>query len=156
MDVDWTEDEARNAEACYSTDLKYARFRGFSPAPGERFTIWSNGDEEFVTSSPGCAAAILPLPNQLKASSTAEGAHRAREWLRGQKVEGHPLILRADDRSDGDEIAHVQYALIDDAAGLRTVDFACAPTEHLATARLVLTLAAEGVLDDADAPGGDQ
>ena len=70
----------------------------------------------------------------LQYSRTPEGAYRAREWLR-ERVDRAVVVYSSDDPCAG-------------LAGYGGPNPAVyAPTEHLATARLLLLLAAEGVLE---------
>lgn len=71
----------------------------------------------------------------LRTSRTAKGAHRAREWLREKGAR-----LRLSDQDD--------HSVAIFANGLTVVGVCVsAPTEHLATARLLLVLAATGELE---------
>jgi len=137
-DIDWTEDEAREAETGLETDRRCARVMGWTTDAG---TPIRDGNDV--------------APSQ-QVSRTAEGAHRAREWLRNQSVEGHPIRLERAERTEVGERIFIERAIIDGKCGAIPVEFATAPTEHLSIARLVLVLAAEGVLDDVDVTGGHQ
>jgi len=128
MDVDWTADEARQSEAGPETDRRVLREMGATRQE------WRG---------------IYGMLKPFQASRTAEGAHRARAWLR---EEVGPMLMDLDDIDAPLSPEWAEVAIWDDGDECR----ATAPTEHLATARLTLVLAAEGVLDGADAPGGGQ
>jgi hypothetical protein len=127
MTIDWTEDEARSAEAGAETDQRCARVMGWTTEAG---TPIREGDDV--------------APSQ-RVSRTAEGAHQAREWLRG---EGFDVRMRL--RDEAWRQPSITMAAFGDRHGFvsRSAGWVNAKTEHLATARLVLVLAAKGVLDD--------
>jgi len=137
MDVDWTADDARNAEAGLETDRRVLRVMGVEPK-----------EQIFKGASLRSSKGVKALLGSQQVSRTAEGAHRAREWLRGQKYHGKQIRVDIFQQDTGAFMARAYYWMKGATPPSNvTIAKANAPNEHLATARLILVLAAEGVLD---------
>lgn len=126
---DLTTEQARRVEAGDRTDLLCAKVMGFR---------W----EQITYHQHKMSGRETMIEKGWRISRLSQGAHRAREWLREQYKHRSVIVAGKKHSEEG----RGYEAAIRSVGGEET--FVLAPTEHLATARLILVLAAIGELEE--------
>jgi len=143
----WTEEEAKEARPEPETDRDCARVMDSLRKIDEGEWHWCEpGGQGYV----GASRSPIHIPRAFQVSRRAQGAKRARDWLRTQTVEGRLIHIQMRDHRDGERLLVQVGASIEDGHGKRPVAFVVAPNENIATARLLLLLAAMGFVGGGD------